>query len=324
MVTDQDETREATGADGFSLAMMFHPSHRVPDLAAAEQWYERVLGTPSARLDSFGDGAPQDPDNRTDYSTFTVIRDVVFDTIDPQRYVKAGVQQYPTVDEPHLNGFGWYVDGIAAAYTAIRAAGFQVVNQLDEVVETEGPPTVVGAPLPMFWTSPTSAGLRYQFLPRIPFPGDPRIEPGWTLPAVDESDLLGLDRCAQHIVLTGNPERALGLFVGVLGGRLVHEGRDEVLGAASSYVALADGVYEFAVPDAGTSAYDELASRGPHDVYHSLAFTVRDLDRAEAHLRSQGVGIQFRSDDALVTDPRTSVGIPWRFTRSRVPGDPRD
>ena len=89
------------------------------------------------------------------------------------------------------------------------------------------------------------------------------------------------------------------------------------------------------VVDASRSAEDDLpaanvliqltdwttTARG--DTYPSLTFKVADLDRAAAHLKSQGVGIRSRTADTLVTDPDTSVNVPWGFTTSLVPGDPR-
>ena len=36
--------------DGFTLTRMFHPSHRVPSLDDAEDFYRRVFGRSSTRL----------------------------------------------------------------------------------------------------------------------------------------------------------------------------------------------------------------------------------------------------------------------------------
>jgi hypothetical protein len=80
---------------------------------------------------------------------------------------------------------------------------------------------------------------------------------------------------------------------------------------------------EYAVPDAGSRAHAAWAGDAPADTYHAITWQVADLDRAEAHLRAQGVGIAVRRGDALVTDPATSIGIPWGFSSTLVPGDPR-
>jgi len=96
-----------------------------------------------------------------------------------------------------------------------------------------------------------------------------------------------------------------------------------VIGAAASYVHLADTVLQVAVPDQGTAAYADWTTTARGDTYHSLTFRVADLDRAAGHLKSQGVGIRARTEDTLVTDPATSINVPWGFTTARVPGDPR-
>jgi catechol 2,3-dioxygenase-like lactoylglutathione lyase family enzyme len=304
----------------FGVTMLYHPSHHVPDLAEAEAFFERVFARPSTPLASMTRGAPTRDGYPVDYSTFTFIGDVLFDTIDPKRYVLLGVQRYQTVDRPHLKGFGWYVDGIAETYREFRRHGFEIVSQLDEIATGDDPPTAAGSPMPLYFTVPADAGLRYEFLPPIPFPLDPRTDEGWVLPPVSADDPLGIERCSHHTVLTDQPQRALELVVDVLGGDIVYEGRNEVLGASSTCVRLADAVLEYAVPDAGTDAHADWAKDAPNDTYHSITWKVADLQRVERHLRASGVRIRTRTDDVIVTDPATSLGVPWGFTTAGPPG----
>lgn len=285
------------GPRPFRLFRLYHPSHHVPDLDAAEAFFRRVFGRPSTRLNA--------------YSTFTPIADVLFDSIDPTRYRVAGTRPYPAVESPQLRGFGWYVDGIADLYRTLRSHGFTLVDQLDRVADGDDPPHAVGAPMPLFFTTPADAGLRYELLPRIPFPPDPRLEPGWELPPVTDDDPLGIVRCAHHTVLTAEPARALRLVVDVLGGRVVAEGRDELLGASGPYVEVADAVVHYATPDGGR------ADR--HDAYHSITWQVADLARVERHLIASAVRIAARTPKALLTDPATGLGIPWSFTTTPSP-----
>jgi hypothetical protein len=91
----------------------------------------------------------------------------------------------------------------------------------------------------------------------------------------------------------------------------------------STYVHLADGILGYAVPDSGTAAHADWAKAEPDDTYHAITWQVTDLDRAARHLEEQGVEIQLRSDDTIVTDPTTSLGIPWGFSSTPIPGDPR-
>jgi catechol 2,3-dioxygenase-like lactoylglutathione lyase family enzyme len=314
---------DGDGKGDFRVTMMYHPSHHVPDLEEAEDWFERVFGRPSTRLASMTRDAPPRPGYPSDYSTFTPISDVLFDTIDPKRYVLLGVQRYATVEQPHLKAFGWYLEGIADVYRELKRYGIGVTSQLDELADGDDPPTAASSPMPLYFSLPEDAGLRYEFFPAIPFPLDPRIAPGWTVPPVSDDDPLGIERCSHHTVLTGRPERALRLVVDVLGGDIVHEGRDELRGTTGTYVDLGGSILEYAVPDVGTPAHSDWAKDDPNDTYHAITWKVADLERAERHLQAQGVGIQMRSDDAIVTDPATSLGIPWGFTSTLVPGDPR-
>lgn len=308
---------------GFRVTRLYHPSHHVTDLAEGEAWFERVFGRASRPMAEMTRNAPASEGYPTDYSTFTPINDVLFDMIDPKRYVLQGVQRYPTVDKPHLKGFGWYVEGIADAYRALRRVGVQMVGQMDEPADSDDPPTAPGSPMPIFFTVPESAGLRYEFLPQIPFPLDHRLAPDWELPPVSDDDPLGIERCSHHTVLTDRPERGLRVVVEALGGTVIHEGRDEVLGVDSTYVRLADAVFQYAVPDAGTPAHADWAAGAPNDTYHSITWKVADLDRVARHLEAQGVKVRTRTDEVIVTDPETSLGVPWGFTTTLTPGDER-
>jgi hypothetical protein len=315
---------ESAQPNTFKIVAMFHPSHRVTSLAKVDDFFERVFGRNSARLNVLSGVEVQNPDSRMDYSTFTTIREVVFDSIDPARLTRGGRQLYPNVTESHLNGLGWYVEGMTDAYRAVKAAGFTIIGQDDKVAEGDDPPTVIGAPLPMFWTTPENAGLRYQFVPAIQMPGDVRLKEGWKLAPTSPYDPLGLEFCSHHTIVTDQPDRAKRLFVDTLGGTVIHEGRDEARRAASTYIHLGDGVYEFAIPDEGSAAAaDWQANSTSSDVYHALTWKVQDLGKVERRLGDQGVGIAVRTDDTIITDPATSIGIPWGFTTSVVPGDPR-
>ena len=286
---------------------MYHPSHRVPNLDEAEEFFRRVFGRSSVRLSTLSMPGREMPD----YSTFTLIADVLFDCIDPRRYVVAGELRYPDVDRPQLEGMGWYVEGLTSLYRSLRSHGFTVVDQLDRVAEGDEPPTATGAPMPLCFTVSADAGLRHELLPPIPFPLDPRVQSGWELAAPTEDDPLGIVRCAHHTVVTADLDRALRLSVDVFGGTVVDRGRDELLGADTTSVRLADSVLRYAVPDGGSPLGDRLV--GSEDQYHSLTWQVLDLDRVQRHLSGVGVGITDRTEHLLVTDPATSLGVPWGF-----------
>jgi hypothetical protein len=311
-----------TGRDGgvserdYQVTMMFHPCHYVPDLSEAEEFYQRVFGEPSTPMSSI----MTNPVNRSnDYSTFTLIREVYFDSIDPDRLVVDGVHPYPDIHEPHLGRISWYASGMPELFRELKRHGIRVVDRKFRVIESDEAPT----PITNFYLSAEDAGLRYSILPHDIFPADPRTDPTWTLPPVGDDDPLGLDFCLYHTILTSRPERVSKLIIGVLGGTVFHEGRDEIRGTTATYVQLADAVLQIAVPDAGTEASKDLESQAPDDSYHAITWKVVDLDRTARGLEASGVRIKHRFEDALITDPATTLGIPFGFTTSSVPGDPR-
>jgi catechol 2,3-dioxygenase-like lactoylglutathione lyase family enzyme len=308
---------------GFRPTMLFHPSHHVLDLATAEDFFARVFGRPSTSLASMMRNAPPNADHPRSYCTFTPINDLLMDSIDPTKYVLHGIQRYKTVEKPHLKAMGWYLDGMTELYREMKRHGYNVVSQLDEIAVGDDPPPAAGSPMPLYFTRPEEVGLRYEFMPVIPFPPDPRIQPGWTLPAVTDDDPLGLVRCSHHTILTDQPEREVRFWLEVMGAEVVHKGRDRARGLNAVYVHLAGTTLEFGVPDGGSAAHEDWLTTAPDDCYHAIDWLVVDLDRAERHLRSHGVKIRSRSGDSMVTDPETSLGVPWGFRLELVPGDPR-
>ncbi len=308
---------------GVQVTRLYHPSLHVSDLNAAEAWFERVFGRKSRPMAEMYKGMPPSPGYPRDYCTFTPINDVLFDTIDPKLYVLDGIQRYATVETPRLKGMGWYLKDAVETYRILRGLDIAMVGQQDQIADGENPPSAPGSPMPIYFTTPESAGLRYEFLPQIPFPLDHRLAEGWELPPVSDDDPLGIELCSHHTVLTDQPARGLKVVVDGLGGTVIHEGRNEVLGASSTYVHLGDAVYEYAVPDAATAVHADWSAAAPDDTYHSITWKVVDLDRVAAQLKAQGIGIRTQTDTAIVAEPENALGIPWGFTTQLTPGDPR-
>jgi hypothetical protein len=308
----------------FRIVRMFHPTQYTPSLDTSEQFFERFFGRPSSAAETvLKKIVPPDSGYPTDYCAFTTIRDIFFDSLVPEKFTPGGVQVYPSVKVPTLKTVGWYTEGLGDLFAKLTANGFAITNTMGERMEEFQTKFPVPGGKPMFFTSPEETGLKYQFFEEGPFFFDPRSEPGWVLPPIEENCPFGLEFCSHHTVLTTTPDRALRLMVDMLGGTIIDQGRNEALQAVSTYVALADGIFEFAIPDQGTPAAAALAAQAPQDIYHSLTWKVSDLDRVERHLAAIGAGIQTRTKDMLVVDPAGGNGIPWGFTTSLRSGDPR-
>lgn len=300
----------------FRVKMLYHPRIHVPSLDDAEGFFARVFGRSSTNFAVVMPNPPA-PGHSVGYSTFTSISDVLIDSLEPKRYLTGGVQRYPDVDVPHLQTTGWYVEGVNELYRELRAQGLRLVDSHDGALEDDEWP---GGPSP-FHTLRDDAGLRYAFFENFPFPLDPRVREGWSIPEVGDDDPLGIEHASHHTVLTSRPERALRLTVNVLGGEVVRTGRDGLRGVSGPFVRLADTVFHFATPDPGSEAAADAAEDAPLDTYHAITWKVVDLERTAKHLEAEGVRIAHRSQTALVTDPATSLGVPWGFTTDSVQGD---
>lgn len=305
---------------GFRVTQLHHPNHRVRDLREAEAWFARVFGRASRSLSQLyrAHDVPR-RGHPVDHFTYTSISDLLFGSIDPSRYVVHGTPRYPSSAEPHLDGLGWYLEDLDDVYSALRDLGVGLVDQFGEPAVGESPPTAGESGAPVFMTLADDAGLRYQFLPQTPVMLDHRRGMARATSGSGVSDPLGIECCLHHTVLTDRPERALKIVIDVLGGLVVHEGHNPVLGGASVFVHLADSIIEYAIPDEGTAAYSDWVAQAPRDTYHQITWKVADLDRVAEHLHQQGVMLRLRTDEVIVTDPATSLGVPWAFATDVAP-----
>jgi hypothetical protein len=281
-----------------------------------------------------------DPKYPADYSLYTWIADVWMDSIQPELYVLEGQPAPAGVLEERLVEFGWYVDGLDSLQQAFTAAGIRSVDQYNQPVGADKAPAAAAAPdMKLMWTDPATTGLSYEFMEwsaqrdvlfaRI---ADARFNPNWTLPPPSPQDPLGIERCALHTVLTRDVPRALRLVVDVLGGRVVREARNDLLGTTRTYVWLKDSMLEYAIPDkSGTPAMasldgttkPSLLGMPQEDRYHIITWKVRSLDAVEKHLAAEGIGLEARDNTTLITDPADTFGMRWGFTTSLLTEDPR-
>jgi hypothetical protein len=303
--------------------MTYRAILHVPSLDESVQFFDRLFGRPSGSLASVTK-APITPGHSTDHSSFTAIQDVFIESMDPGRYRQTGgVKRWPDVTKPHLKFVGWLVDGMEELYYSLRSNGIRVTDPYNELADINTMPRPLGTPI--FHPLPADAGLRYDFYADfVRFPLDPRVQPGWSLPPVTDSDPLGIERCSHYTILTEDRTRALKFIVSILGGTVIHEAYDPLRKVAATYVHLADAVIAYAVPDAGTGTYADWAVAAPDDTFHAITWKVVDLERVAKTLESQGVRIEMRSEDTIITDPTSSFGVPWGFTTALVPGDPRE
>ena len=310
----------------YNVVRLYHPSHRVTSLKEVAKFFSDIFGRPSVfRSTLFPKPIEKYPTYPTDYCVFTTIADVFFDAIDPKLYVIDGEQRYEDITKPHLHGLGWGVEGIEDLYKTTVANGIRSTDQANRPADPEVCPVASFNSSKLFYTVAQTTGLRYEVYPATSIGNyDPRKDPSWVLPAWSKDDPMSIEFCSHHTILTNDLARQTKFLVDILGGKVICQDFNEVLGTDSTYVALADAVYELAIPTReGSYAMEDWERNAPDDTYHSLTWKVKDLDQVALHLAAKNVRLLARTENMLVTHPKDCIGIPWGFTSKGVPGDKR-
>ena len=248
----------------FDIRHLYHAGLLVPDLEEVDRFFARVFGRESFTLVKWLDidTSALDPSFPVDYCRFIPIAEVLLQSIEPARHRVDGIQVHSAVTEPRLGSLAWFVDGVEDLWRQFRSRDMKTFDLARREPAGDQPPRDVGN-YPIIFTAPSDTGLEYEFatyLERRERRGEPPA------PAVSADDPLGIERCAHHTILTDQLDRARRLYVDMLGGHVIHEGHNEVLGTRSSYIGLADAVIEFAEPlDDGSPAQQAWQRRAPAD-----------------------------------------------------------
>jgi catechol 2,3-dioxygenase-like lactoylglutathione lyase family enzyme len=286
----------------FRIGPLFHVIHITDDAAALDRWYGDVFGARRWMELHYSELEMRD-------ASIVIVGDVPVEpmaTVDRPGAQGTAVGRFRAKIGPHLHSVAWYVDGADDLHRSLVDQGVRVVSDGGLPV---GAPGTSGA----LYTHPrdTSAQLEFFAGPRL---GDPRIEPGWDASWWATTHPLGITGLSHVTIVVGDLGRAAAFYTDGLGGRLVAERESELTGTKDAFVAMGtDTVVALSTP---TTA-DSLAGRdhARHgDILHSLTFRVADLDRAEAHLRANGIGPAARDDTTLIADPAATYGAVLGFT----------
>lgn len=303
------------------VTALYHPTLAVHDLEAAREWFTRVFAQPDFRWEDTLDPDLLEPDYPRNYSFFYFIKDMHFVVLCPQLHARGALEgqtRYRDVPEGMI-GVGWYTNGAAEFFDRLADHGFSGHDQRGQSILAGTPPlSPMARDIYVGFTDPGPAGYRHEFVElgdrHVEYysrRADPRLRPGWTRPAVDPTDPLGIVRTSHHTFVTGDLDRATRLYVTAAGGSIVRRGRNSALQGDSMFVALGDTVVEFTVPDAGSPVADRVVSGLDH--YLGITLQVEDVEAARAHLREVGVQTGHDSTAALTIEPEHAFGMQWRF-----------
>lgn len=107
------------------------------------------------------------------------------------------------------------------------------------------------------------------------------------------------------------------------GGRAFSEWETPAAGSYNALVSLGPACVELFAPRDSALAVGQWLARRPAG-WHSLEWTVPDLDDAARELKTAGIRITERTDDYLFTHPKDLHGLALELTWHRFAGDPRE
>jgi hypothetical protein len=297
-----------------NIGKMFHIVHVSEALGPLDAWYDDVFVPRRGIMDDnylaieMRDGS------------LLAIGDTVIETMAPSS--RSGSEVLPVGKffarfGRHLHSLAWYTDDVGAVWEHLVEQGIRVVHHGPSERPDEGD----------IYTHPKDTLTQLEFFQppaATGGPPDPRFDPTWSDQWAATSNPLGVERLAYATVVGHDMDRALSIYVDVLGGTVIDQGSSALTGTTSAFVAVGtESVVELAVPtDAASLAGQDLAAVG--ECCHALTFLVEDLGQVADHLGAKNIGVLARDDTTILADPVDTFGGAFRFTTRAVPGDPRD
>jgi hypothetical protein len=309
--------------DGVKIEELYHVIHLTEDRAPLDAWYDEVFLPRRGFMDAnYYDGEQRD-------ASLVTIADTVVEVLAPARFADGWdampIGRFFTRFGSHWHSIAWYVEDVGEAWDHLRSHGLRVIFPGGAA----GNDTRPSGQTPIF-THPKETVTQLQFSWRRPVHGvaefatvrdvDPRYQPGWSSGWWTEHHPLGLERLAYLSLVTADPTQARSVYVDLLGGQILGQGASSLTATDDMYVKVGpQTVIQISHPhDEPSLARADLDKNG--SMLHAVAFQVRNLDAAERHLRSHGIGVVSRNDHTLLADPADTFGAPYRFT-TRSPGD---
>jgi hypothetical protein len=305
---------------GFRVTRLFHPTAMVGDLTEIGAFYHRIF-----RADSLS--IPYSDQGRA-YRSLTVVADTCIENISPEQTHLSQFRMYHDIVGNH-----WF---FPCFYVAdMQDALYQLHHRHRIRLTASGTGNaVVGMPpgsaqRTLLYTHPADTGIMWEFWEgdeewfRTNPLADPRMRPGWqqSVPAAD--DPIAALRLSHHVIVLRDFDRAAHFLVEICGGRVFAEEEDVAQGGQSLWIEVGDepAIFELIRPTREGPCRRDLERVG--NTAHSLTFQVRDLPRAAAHLKENGISLEIDTADLVVTDAATSHGLRFGFVKHLHPRDPR-
>jgi catechol 2,3-dioxygenase-like lactoylglutathione lyase family enzyme len=294
----------------FKIGKIFHLTHVVKDLEAADRWYDEIFA-----VNRFYHGYEKLAARE---ASLILIGDLV---VEPVMLAKEPNAERTPIGKflsrfgEHFHSIAWYVDDLGAMATDLSQQNLRLYDVTGRVVK---PPLRTEA----IWTHPKETHALLEFATTGNYILDPRLQPGWMTAPWRDHYPLSIDRTSHITVLFGDLKAGKALYIDLLGGKLLHE--SETPGRKrSAFIAVGeDTVIEVAQPLSASSPEGrDLEANG--EGVHAVTFKTLNLKRASEFLKTKGQRIESESADTLVLDTGDSFGMVVSFTDRAIPNDPR-
>jgi len=294
----------------FTIRKLFHLTHVVRDLDAADQWYDDVFS-----VNRFYRGYEE---RAVRHASLVTIGELVMEPVQLANVPgaeKSPIGKFQARFGQRFHSIAWYVDSVVDTFAGFKNHNLRMVDVAGTVVKKPHPAMPI-------WTHPRETHGLLEFAPNGSYGADPRLQPGWSSAFWRDQHPLGIERTSHITVLTKTLPEVAALYRDVMGGRLIHQ--EEVAGTRRcAFIAVGeDTVIEVLQPlSAATPEARDLEQYG--DGVYAVTFRTMNLSKAAEFLRSKNQRIDTLSADSLMLNKDDAFGMVVGFTERTIPNDPR-
>lgn len=299
----------------FRIGRNFHVIQMTDDFRELDGWYYDIFSVQRYMPDSYGSAEVRD-------ASLVLLGDLCIEPLAPafrmEGWDDMPLGRYYRRHGRRLHSLAWYVDeGLDDLFHDLIGAGVRCYGTGG--VKLDGSESMLA-----LFTHPRDTCTQLEFVDTkvATMLMDPRFRPDWSPAWWADRHPLHLRKFSHATVTTRDVNLALEVYVGVLKGRLIHEGDVESHGSRSAFVLVGDVIVELAQPAHESSPLAQDMQRY-HESLYSLTYKVADLGVAEEYLARKGVKFSVNNGTVLVSDPTTTQGCVMEFSALDVPGDPR-
>jgi len=294
----------------FKIGKLFHLTHVVSDLAAADRWYDEIFAV-TRYYRGYEKLAGRD-------ASLIAIGEVIMEPMMPARVANLqnqSVKKFHDRFGQHFHSIAWYVDNIEEISAQLDRNGLRLFNIVGKQVKP-------GEESFAIWTHPKDTHGQLEFAVVGKYTIDPRLQPAWSSNFWRQQHPLGIERASHITVVVRDLPSAKRLYCDILGGKLIQE--EESAGRKrSAFVAVGeDTAVELAQPLSQTSPEGREMEVNGEGIY-SVTFTTRDLARANAFLKSKQLRPEPDGAESIVVGKDQAFGMVVGFTERKLPNDPR-